>query len=73
VPFLPQDLSRQQLGDLPFEQRNTLAGLSGSSIACPLIDEGLFQVYLDYFIRSGFLEAPHAPGEDEAIEELSIA
>jgi thioester reductase-like protein/FkbH-like protein len=67
VAFLPQDLSRQQLGDLPFDYRNTLAGLADSSIACPPIDEELFHVYLDYFTRSGFLEAPQAPSEDEAL------
>lgn len=71
VPFLPQDLSRQQLGDLPFDASNTLAGLAGSGIACPLIDETRFHVYLDYFTQSGFLRTPQEVGA--VLEEAGAA
>lgn len=59
IPFLPETLAEDQLGDLPFDQHNALAGLADSAITCPRIDRRLFHTYLDYFIRNGFLEPPH--------------
>lgn len=41
-----------------FDCRNTLDGLAGTPIVCPPLDPELFNVYLSYFIRSGFLHAP---------------
>ncbi|WP_255470875.1 MULTISPECIES: hypothetical protein [Myxococcus] len=42
------------------DHRNTRAGLEGSGIECPLVDESLFRTYFKYFVESGFLRAPGA-------------
>ena len=44
------------------DDRHTREGLRGTSITCPPVDEKLLAVYLDYFIRSGFLQAPTLRG-----------
>ncbi len=44
-----------------FECRNTIEGLSGTSIACPAMNAELLGVYLSRLIRSGFLEEPPSP------------
>lgn len=59
APLLPFFLEP----DLPsepehFSCRQTLAGLQGSSLACPPVDAGLLYTYLAYLIRSGFLPTP---------------
>ncbi|MEP0930312.1 MULTISPECIES: type I polyketide synthase [Cyanophyceae] len=36
----------------------TLAALAGSDIVCPPLDAQLLATYFDYFLRSGFLQAP---------------
>ncbi len=41
-----------------FDCRNTLLGLAGTSIACPLMDDKLFETYFSYFTNSGFIEPP---------------
>jgi hypothetical protein len=72
---LPETLAEDQLGDLPFDQHNALAGLADSGITCPQIDRRLFHTYLDYFIRSGFLEPPQLLSAQQAsglpIDELT--
>ncbi len=53
-----------------YDCQNTLAGLTGTSIA-PLPIQNLFQnVYLPYFIQSGFVPAPSAPTR---LHEFSMA
>lgn len=59
APLLPLFLEP----DLPaepeyFSCRQTLAGLKGTSVACPPVDAGLLYTYLAYLIRSGFLPTP---------------
>ncbi|GFE67435.1 thioester reductase domain-containing protein [Chroococcus sp. FPU101] len=43
---------------LKFDYQNTEQGLANSAINCPLIDRSLFNTYLSYLIRSGFLNTP---------------
>lgn len=57
--FMP----RRTLSHLLDEQseefcRNTLTGLEGAGISCASIDEDRMRLYLDYFVRSGFLPPP---------------
>ncbi|KAB8320088.1 non-ribosomal peptide synthetase [Tolypothrix campylonemoides VB511288] len=42
-----------------FDCQNTFAGLANSSIICPPIDDKLLNTYFSYFIRLGFISAPH--------------
>jgi amino acid adenylation domain-containing protein/thioester reductase-like protein len=42
----------------PFDCRNTLLGLAGTSITCPPLDINEFRAYFSYLIESGFLVAP---------------
>jgi thioester reductase-like protein len=42
--------------------QNTLAGLAETSIACPPVDNQVFETYFSYFMRCGFLNAPPAGG-----------
>jgi amino acid adenylation domain-containing protein/thioester reductase-like protein len=39
-----------------YDCQNTLAGLQGTTIQCPIIDRKLMETYLSYFIQSGFIE-----------------
>lgn len=48
----------EQQRELRFDDRNTRAGLEGSGIACPPLDAGLLTLWLDAFVRSGFLRPP---------------
>ncbi len=41
-----------------FDCKNTLDGLAGTTIFCPLMDAKLLKNYFSYFISSGFLEPP---------------
>lgn len=43
---------------LKFDCQNTEKSLTDSTINCPLIERPLFNTYLSYLIRSGFLDAP---------------
>ncbi|MBL8100976.1 MAG: amino acid adenylation domain-containing protein, partial [Anaerolineales bacterium] len=36
---------------------NTLAGLEGSSIVCPSVDENLIDIYVKYFVSSGLVSS----------------
>lgn len=61
-PFLPllqhwnsDDAARRPLH---FDDRQTQAGLLGSNITRPGMDERLLETYLSYFVRCGFLPAP---------------
>ena len=45
-----------------FDCQNTLAGLAGTSIACPPVDSQTFETYFSHFVRCGFLNAPPAGG-----------
>ena len=46
-----------------FDCQNTLAGLAGTSIACPPVDNEVFEAYFSYFMRTGFLGAPLPAGD----------
>jgi thioester reductase-like protein len=46
------------LPQLRYDCAHTLAGLEGTSIACPPVDERLLDVYLGHLVRSGLLAAP---------------
>ncbi|HEX2051780.1 MAG TPA: thioester reductase domain-containing protein [Actinomycetota bacterium] len=41
-----------------YDTSNATAALEGSGITCPPLDEALLDTYFDFFIRSGYLEAP---------------
>jgi len=57
VPFFPASESQAQTtsGELKFDCQNTLAGLAGTSIVCPPIDNQLLHIYFSYLMRNGFL------------------
>lgn len=44
-----------------YDCQNTLAGLAGSSIICPPVDQQLLDVYFSYLIQIGFLHTPTPP------------
>ncbi|HEX3529709.1 MAG TPA: thioester reductase domain-containing protein [Thermoanaerobaculia bacterium] len=44
--------------DWRFDQRNTAAGLAGSAVVCPPVDETLLGVYFRHFMDSGFFPSP---------------
>jgi len=56
MPLFPDSLPA--LPPQRFAAWNTLAGLEGSSISCPPVDEALLHTYLAYFMRRKFLCAP---------------
>ncbi|WP_165964567.1 amino acid adenylation domain-containing protein [Actinomadura sp. KC216] len=68
APYLPMfvepasdaDISVKEMyfaGTFPeFGRRNVEAALAGTGIHCPPVDENLIDLYLDYFVASGFLE-----------------
>lgn len=65
IPLFIEKLSPAQLTivelfqDTPFyETTNVAEGLADSSIVCPRIDEKLVSTWLDYYIRTGFLNYP---------------
>jgi amino acid adenylation domain-containing protein/thioester reductase-like protein len=66
--FLPAPSALQPMApagqDGPaFDCRNTLAGLAGTPIACPVLDADLVGRYLAGFVRRGFLPAPPEAGK----------
>jgi thioester reductase-like protein len=61
----PQEQMPERTREASFDCQNTLAGLAGSSIACPQVDAQLLSTYFAYFIESGFLDAPPVRGERE--------
>jgi thioester reductase-like protein len=52
--------------DWRFDQRNTTAGLAGSEVVCPPVDEALLGVYFRHFMDSGFFPSP-AEGSEESL------
>jgi thioester reductase-like protein len=65
--FIPrQTLShmvRKQSGEFC---RNMLQGLQGTGVSCPEIDQERMRHYLDYFVRTGFLQPPAEAGTGNA-------
>ncbi len=55
--FLPliNQVGKDRLSLPRLDLSNTLAGLEGSSISCPSVDDQLIDTYVRYFIRSGLL------------------
>jgi len=65
IPLFIEKISPAQLTivelfqDTPlYETTNVAEGLADSSIVCPRIDEKLVSTWLDYYIRTGFLNPP---------------
>ncbi|HET9226766.1 MAG TPA: thioester reductase domain-containing protein, partial [Thermoanaerobaculia bacterium] len=48
----------EQPEELRWDDRNTRAGLEGSGIACPPLDDRLLATWFDHFVSSGFLPPP---------------
>jgi thioester reductase-like protein len=55
----PEEQREEQVPRRPFDNRNALLGLAGTSITCPQVDARLLATYLSYLVRSGFLPALH--------------
>jgi len=49
------------LPQLRYDCAHTLAGLEGTSIACPPVDDRLLGTYFDHLVRSGVLHPPSNP------------
>jgi thioester reductase-like protein len=45
----------------PLDASQTLAGLQGTAIACPPIDEALIKTYIRFWQGSGYLSVPSLP------------
>lgn len=45
-----------------FDARQTLAGLTGTSISCPLVDKKLITTYISYFQQIGYIPFPPTKG-----------
>jgi len=61
--MMEQSLTRLEIwlsGNQIFDCSNTLQGLAGSGITCPAVDDRLLGTYLNYLIRSSFLDTPQA-------------
>jgi thioester reductase-like protein len=67
LPFFSHRWAEQQLTYIELNEQGkrpligceeTLAALSETSIQCPPLDPKLLSTYFDYFIKSGFIEAP---------------
>ncbi len=52
-----------------YDATNTEAGLAGSGITCPPVDETLLSIYLDYFVRIGWLPEPREVERAAGVEE----
>ncbi|HLH61201.1 MAG TPA: amino acid adenylation domain-containing protein [Ktedonobacteraceae bacterium] len=59
APLFPRQAPIEQVPvpKLVFDNRNTLLGLSGTSITCPPGDASLIQTYLSFMVKRGFLQA----------------
>lgn len=64
MSFLPLvEAVDQEMVYMPrFDCRNTVAGLSESSVSCPPVDFDLLSTYLNHFLRSEFIKLPKAKG-----------
>ncbi|WUS41582.1 amino acid adenylation domain-containing protein [Kitasatospora sp. NBC_01250] len=49
-----------RLGQVRLDATNTQAGLAGSELAFPRLDDALLRAYADYFVTSGFFPPPPA-------------
>lgn len=62
LPLFGADRPAEEVGYLgskpDFRTGNLRAALAGSGIACKPIERELFDLYLDYFVSTGFLPAP---------------
>ncbi|CAM5638990.1 thioester reductase domain-containing protein [Streptomyces tanashiensis] len=62
LPLFGADQPAEEVGYLgsrpDFRTDNLRAALAGSDITCKPVDRELFDLYLDYFVSSGFLPAP---------------
>ena len=58
APFLSGTLPLDRLPSARFDDRNVRQGLVGTQIECPVIDDRLLRLYLDYFTSTGYLPAP---------------
>jgi thioester reductase-like protein len=58
---LPGD-GRLSVPEMRFDARNAQAGLAGTGVACPPVDERLLETYFDTAVRRGVLQAPRAEG-----------
>ena len=56
MPLFPESLPASALQH--FAYWNTIAGLEGSAIHCPPVDDALIYTYMAYFLRCKFLYAP---------------
>jgi len=66
APLFPKKGQAGQQGQATkrtFDNRNALAGLSGTSITCPPADSRLLSTYFSYLVQSGFLPAPQSANE----------
>ncbi len=65
APFLPLfekgETSVSQGASSRFDAENTLRALSGTSIACPQLNDRLIGTYLDYFSHAGFFRDYDTP------------
>ncbi|WP_128984855.1 thioester reductase domain-containing protein [Streptomyces roseicoloratus] len=64
LPLFGADQPAEEVGYLgsrpEFRTGNLRAALQGSGIECSPVDRRLFDLYLDYFVSTGFLPAPPA-------------
>ena len=52
-------VERLWLASQTFDCHNTISGLAGTTINCPLVDANLLRRYFSYFIQNEFLQPPH--------------
>lgn len=59
VPFWSKEPDSNTISPtLKFDCQNTLNGLNGTDIKCPPVSRDLFNKFLSYLIRQGFLDTP---------------
>ncbi len=57
VLFLPRHVLSQSATETQMDEfcRNTIKGLFDTGVTCPAVDRERMRLYLDYFVRTGFL------------------
>jgi hypothetical protein len=58
VPIIMEmsdDTDTGYIFSVDYDHKNTIAGLKGSSIVCPELDDSLLMKYIQYYIDCGFL------------------